>query len=131
MKTFIVEDNQLILESLVSTLEELTAVRVVGTAGDEQAALLWLRRPGTECDLLIIDMFLKSGSGFGVLQATGQMATSTRRVVLTNYATAEIRKRCTDLGANRVFDKSSELDALIDYCGRIADGSATAPGELR
>jgi two-component system OmpR family response regulator len=37
-------------------------------------------------------------------------------VVLTNYATDEIRRRAADLGADAVFDKSSELDGLFTYC---------------
>jgi len=36
--------------------------------------------------------------------------------VLTNFATDEIRRQCLALGASRVFDKSSEIDALVDYC---------------
>ena len=37
-------------------------------------------------------------------------------VILTNFATPEIRKRAAELGANAVFDKSTELDALFAYC---------------
>jgi hypothetical protein len=37
-------------------------------------------------------------------------------VVLSNYATADIRQRCTQLGVDAVFDKSNEIDALVDYC---------------
>jgi DNA-binding NarL/FixJ family response regulator len=131
LKTFIVEDSPVILDSLVSTLEELTEVEVVGTAADEQTAVGWIRNAGGQIDLMIVDIFLKSGSGLGVLQAANSMGSPARRVVLTNYATPEMRKRCTELGADRVFDKSDELDSLIAYCGRIADGSATAPGALR
>lgn len=39
-----------------------------------------------------------------------------RVVVLSNYATAEMRTRCQALGADAVFDKSNEIDALVDYC---------------
>jgi DNA-binding NarL/FixJ family response regulator len=131
MRTFIVEDSPVILDSLVSALEDLTEVEVVGTAADEQTAVGWMRNAGSDCDLVIIDIFLKSGSGLGVLQEVRQMGSRARRVVLTNYATAEIRKRCVELGADRVFDKSDELDALITYCGRISDGTVTAPGDLR
>jgi DNA-binding NarL/FixJ family response regulator len=131
MKTYIVEDSPIILDSLVSALEDLTEVEVVGTAADEQTAVGWMRNAGKSCDLVIIDMFLKSGSGLGVLQAVNQMGSSARRIVLTNYATTEMRRRCDELGADRVFDKSAELDSLISYCGRIADGTATVPGELR
>jgi hypothetical protein len=40
-------------------------------------------------------------------------------LVLTNYATDAIRKKCLGLGADRVFDKSSEIDALIHYCKEL------------
>lgn len=129
LKTFIVEDNAVILEDLISTLEELANVEVVGHAHDESSAVMWLHS-GERCDLMIIDIFLSSGSGIGVLKAVHEFSVPVRNVVLTNYATAEIRQRCLALGANRVFDKSCEIDELLDYCGRVSDGGATAPGRL-
>lgn len=129
LKTFIVEDNPVIYDNLVSTLEELANVQVVGHARDERGAVDWLRQ-GDRFDLMIIDIFLLTGSGLGVLKAAQDAHLPARRVVLTNYATADIRKRCAVLGADRVFDKSCELEDLITYCERISDGTATAPGDL-
>ena len=34
-----------------------------------------------------------------------------------------MRRKCLELGADRVFDKSNEIDGLILYCCRLADGS--------
>lgn len=129
LKTFIVEDNPVIYDNLVSTLEELANVQVVGHARDERGAVDWLRQ-GDRFDLMIIDIFLLTGSGLGVLKAAQDAHLPARRVVLTNYATADIRQRCAVLGADRVFDKSCELEDLITYCERISDGTATAPGDL-
>jgi len=50
------------------------------------------------------------------------MALSAQRVVLSNFATPEIRRRALALGAARVFDKSRDLDALIDYCDELSRG---------
>lgn len=130
LRTFIVEDNKVIYENLVSTLEELTNVEVVGNARDETTAVRWLQS-GDSCDLLIVDIFLTSGSGLGVLKAAQDSHLPLRRVVLTNYATADIRKRCEALGADRVFDKSCELEDLITYCARISDGTASLPADLQ
>lgn len=129
VKTFIVEDNPLILEKLISTLQELTPVQVVGSAGDEARAMAWLEQPGNDCELLIVDIFLKGGSGLGVLRRTARDGPQ-RRVVLTNYATPDIRSTCSALGADRVFDKSSELEELIAYCERMGDGGDSAAGAL-
>ena len=131
LRTFIVEDSPIILDNLVATLEELADVKVVGAVPDEQSAIDWIRGANRSVDLIIVDIFLKSGSGLGVLRALQEAGVQARRVVLTNYATPDIRRRCAALGAARVFDKSGELEDLIDYCGRMASGSATAPGELR
>ena len=125
IKTYIVEDSPVIREELVATLEELTDVKVIGTAEDEASAVRWLSQPGNTPDLVIIDIFLKGGSGLGVLRAAGVLAKSAARlVVLSNYATADMRRRCLELGAARVFDKSNDIDALILYCGRLADVKA-------
>ena len=50
-------------------------------------------------------------------------------VVLSNYATQDMRRKCLDLGADRVFDKSNDIDALITYCDHLASGG-TVPGVL-
>jgi DNA-binding NarL/FixJ family response regulator len=130
VKTFIVEDNPIILDRLVSTLQELTPVQVVGSAADETRAMAWLDDPAHECELLIVDIFLRAGSGLGVLRRTNSRCGPGKRVVLTNYATPDIRDACRALGADRVFDKSSELEELIAYCERVAQGGDSAPAAL-
>ena len=64
------------------------------------------------------------GSGLGVLQAASALKRPMKMVVVTNYATPDIRRKCLALGASRVFDKSSEIDALVEYCTQLASGAA-------
>jgi DNA-binding NarL/FixJ family response regulator len=122
LKTYIVEDSPIIRESLIATLEELAPVEVVGVAEDESTAVQWLTRPSNDFDLVIVDIFLKHGSGFGVLRAANDLPQRHKLVVLSNYATRDIRRKCLEVGADRVFDKSDEIDALILYCDRLASG---------
>jgi DNA-binding NarL/FixJ family response regulator len=116
LRTYIVEDNATIRANLVDALHELAAVATLGWAETEHDAKAWLAAHAGEWDLLIVDLFLKQGSGIGVLEASQRRARAQRVVVLSNYATADIRKRCAQLGADAVFDKSNEIDALVDYC---------------
>ncbi|MBC7956470.1 MAG: response regulator transcription factor [Cytophagales bacterium] len=129
LRTYIVEDSQVIRENLIATLEELVPVEVVGTAEDESSAVQWLKQPSNSVDLVIVDIFLKSGSGLGVLKAANELQKKHNLVVLSNYATQDIRRKCLELGADKVFDKSNEIDALILYCGRLAAGD-TGHGTL-
>ena len=129
LKAFIVEDSPVIRENLVAALEEMAPIRVIGSAEDESGAIGWLSRADNHCDLIVVDIFLKSGSGLGVLKAAAALPAPVKLVVLSNYATPDMRRKCLELGADRVFDKSNEIDALILYCCRIADGGS-AHGDL-
>lgn len=116
LKTYIVEDNATIRENLIGTLEELACVSAVGTAETENEGKTWLAENSNAWDLAIVDLFLKQGSGLGVLAACRDRPPRQKVVVLSNYATADIRRRCAQLGVDAVFDKSNEIDALVDYC---------------
>ena len=119
LRCFLVEDNAVIRQNLIATLEEMLTVEVIGTAEDESTALRWLQSAPRPCDLVIIDLFLKHGSGFGVLGKVHELMPEAHPVVLSNYATPDIRRRCMALGAERVFDKSAELEDLLDHCSAL------------
>ena len=119
LSCFLVEDSPVIRENLIATFEEMLGMQVVGVADDEPAALRWLQHPDSPCDLMIIDIFLKTGTGLEVLAHAKALRPELKLVVLTNYATAEMRQRCLLLGADRVFDKSAELEELLAYCETV------------
>jgi len=116
LKTYLVEDNLTIRENLIATLEELVNIENIGTSDSENEAKAWLVANPQDWDLAILDLFLKQGSGLGVLAACRDRKPSQKVVVLSNYATADIRQRCAQLGVDAVFDKSNEIDALVEFC---------------
>ncbi|WP_088278973.1 response regulator transcription factor [Ideonella sp. A 288] len=125
---YLVEDSPVIRENLIGTLEELAPVEVVGMAEDEATAVAWMSQPGRQVDMLIVDIFLKGGSGLGVLREAARLLPNSTRLVLTNFATRDMRMKCLALGAFRVFDKSNEIDALIECCTELSRGaSVSAP----
>lgn len=128
LRTFVVEDSSVIRENLIATLHENTSVEVVGTAEDESSALRWLLAPGNACDLVIVDIFLKAGSGLGVLKGIGSLEGDMHRMVFSNHATPEIRAKCLQLGADMVFDKSNEIEQMLAYCNRLGSGQLLSAG---
>ena len=116
LTTILVEDNATIRSTLVPALEEMTNVRVLAmaaTAGEAKEALhTWRNR----WKLLVVDLFLASGSGLQVLETVIQRLPGQHVLVLSNYATAEMRRRCLELGADRVFDKSTQLEPFFEHC---------------
>lgn len=116
LQAILVEDSPVIRDNLIATLEEMTPLRVVATAADEAGALRLLAGREPPVDIAIVDIFLAGGSGMGVLRALQAQGSAVERVVLTNHATPAVRRQCLALGASRVFDKSGEIDALIEHC---------------
>jgi DNA-binding NarL/FixJ family response regulator len=115
-RAYIVEDSPTIRENLIETLQELALVEPVGTAETEYEGRQWLAQNDSRWDLAIVDLFLKEGSGLNILQACRARRPTQKMVVLSNHATNDVRWRCEQLGADAVFDKSTEIDELVDYC---------------
>lgn len=115
-RAYIVEDSPTIRQNLIETLQELAAVEPVGTAETEHEGKRWLAQNDDEWDLAIVDLFLREGSGLNVVEAARNRRPGQRIIVLSNHATPDVRWRCRQLGADAVFDKSTEIDALVDYC---------------
>ena len=115
IKIYLVEDSSIIRDNLIDALHESAPIDIVGCADDERSAVAWFR-DGNECDLVIIDIFLKQGSGLGVLRSCTQRPPHSKLAVFSNYATPDMREKCYELGADAVFDKSNEIDALIAFC---------------
>lgn len=118
LHAYVVEDNPTICENLVGTLEELTCMRVVGTSATEADASSWLASHSQDWDLLIVDLFLRGGTGMHLVQQLPPREPWQKVVIFSNYVNASVRKRCAQLGVDAVFDKSTEIDALVDYCAR-------------
>jgi two-component system OmpR family response regulator len=116
LQAFVIEDNPTIRENLIGTLEELTCVKVTGTSSTEDEALAWLETHHEAWDIVIVDLFLKQGSGMHLAQHVKRRRPTQKIVVFSNYINPSIRKRCAQLGVDAVFDKSTEIDALVDYC---------------
>lgn len=112
LRIFLVEDNPLIRETMQEMLQEVLGAQVVAWAETEADAIEGMRR--TSWDVALIDLFLMQGSGIGVARAFEQRETSQRLYVVTNYATPSIRERCSSILIDGVFDKSTELDRLLE-----------------
>jgi len=122
LKAFIVEDQPAVRDSLVEALSELGGIEPAGWAPDEKSAIAWLRNPANHWDIAIVDLVLEpgGGSGFGVLQALRGRPVTKKMVVLTGSANPQVRRHCEEMGADGVFDKAMETEAMLDYCVALA-----------
>lgn len=61
---------------------------------------------------------MAQGNGLSLLQHMLSYQRPPERVVLTNYATEDMRRRCKELGAEAIFDKSTEIEDLVDWLAK-------------
>ncbi|MEJ8836280.1 response regulator transcription factor [Ramlibacter sp. AN1133] len=121
LKAFLVEDQPSMRDSLVEALSEIAGFEIAGWAADEKSAVAWLRDPSHHWDIAVVDLVLYGGgSGYGVLQALRARGRTRQMIVLTGTADPQVRQRCEEMGADGVFDKAMETEAMLDYCAKLS-----------
>ena len=119
LQVYIVEDSAILRRVLASAVEAAGGV-LIGSCADAEAAVAELStlRP----DLVLIDIGLKSGTGFDVLEALQKLDPKPApiKVVLTNHAHEEYRRMSAQLGASAFFDKTTETSQVLALIGALA-----------
>jgi len=111
MKVYIVDDSRDIRARLKEILNEFTEIDSIDEAeslNEVQGNIAFI-----DPDIIIIDIRLKEGSGFLVLEYIYRYFKVPLIVVLTNYPTEEYRRKCVRLGADYFFNKSTEFEKAI------------------
>ena len=107
LKILLVEDSPILSAKLAAVLENIEHADLVGTVDTEADAVHLLKTIAV--DVVILDLHLKQGTGFGVMRALAPLDIKPRIMVLTNYDLPEYRDTAFSLGASEVLDK------MFDY----------------
>jgi DNA-binding NarL/FixJ family response regulator len=119
-RIFLVEDDERASAAIIDLLSDLDGMSVVACTASESDAVGWLMHNQLNWDLAIVDLALGAGSGLRVLSACRVRQPHQKMVVLSNQLTGQMRRRCKTLGADYVFDKASDIEALLAYCRNAA-----------
>ena len=126
LRVLLVEDSIELQAMLQAMLSEIPSVEVIASVESENDALAVMRDDHT--DLAIVDLELRSGTGLGVLKNLHDSLDGNNRrigvVVFSNYSNLIIRHRCLSLGAKAFFDKSFQIDELLEFVQKQASGHA-------
>lgn len=112
VRVFIADDSTPIRERIIKMLTSVPDVKVVGEAIDGAEAIVKIREK--KPDLVILDLQMPKISGLEFLPVLKAMDPSPRILVLTNFSSKYIRKACASMGADYLFDKSTEFDEAIE-----------------
>jgi DNA-binding NarL/FixJ family response regulator len=118
LSVFLAEDDPKLRHALSEAINALADAEVVATAETQGQALEWLNSHQGAWRLAVVDLYLKQGTGFGVLEHLRPCSSREQVIVLTNSATPENRRRCLAMGALAVYDKTEQLADFLDHCLR-------------
>ncbi len=108
LRVLLVEDSQVLAERLREALAILDDVEIVGTVADESAAVAAARN--NQVDVIVLDLQLKEGTGFGVVQRLGKSRPTV--IVFTNYMLPEYQRLADTLGIEYFLNKSRDYERL-------------------
>ena len=115
LRVLLVEDSRVLSERMRESLEGLDNVEVVGAVADESAAVAAVRQHAV--DVIVLDLQLKEGTGFGVVQRLGK--TRPKIIVFTNYMLPEYQRLASSLGIEYFLNKSLDYERLPQLLAEI------------
>lgn len=110
MRVLLVEDSPLLAARLAEVIRQLPDVELIGVAdtqADAESALVRLAP-----DVMLLDLCLRQGTGFGVLRSQRDLKHRPTTVVLTNYSLPDYRRTAEALGASWFLDKATDCERL-------------------
>ena len=119
-KVLIVEDSTVLADRVREAIAQIPEFDLVAVVDSEAAAIAEINR--RRVHLVLLDLHLKQGSGFGILRAMTDLNPKPRVVVLTNHDSAPYKRDAMTLGAAHFLDKARNFEQLPEILRRIASG---------
>ena len=119
LRVLLVEDSKVLTERLTEAIRQIPEVDLIGTADTEAGALAAVKRESV--DVIILDLHLKQGTGFGVMLALAATQLRPRIIVLTNYDLPEYKNAAIALGATHFLDKARDYGRLPEVLHEICE----------
>jgi two-component system, OmpR family, response regulator len=111
MRVLLVEDSGVLAGRIAELIRRLPRVDLIGTVDTEADAVE--RIASASPDVLILDLHLRDGSGFGVLRSLERTGTGRPRViVLTGFDLPQYRREAETLGVDAFLNKSRDYHRL-------------------
>lgn len=123
----LIEDSSVLRNMLSAMLADIPNTRIIGSAASEAEGLALLQRIHPK--MVIVDLELQEGTGLNLLAALKHQPErfgAPKPVVFSNHAHSVVQARCRMLGAVAFFDKSFQMDDLLDFVENAAGGRAIA-----
>ena len=125
LRVLLAEDSVVLATRIAELIRRLPGVELIDTVTTETEALQ--RVLEMTPDVVILDLHLRLGTGFGVLRALGHgNAPRPRIIVLTGFDLPAYRREAESFGVEAFLNKSRDYHRLPELLSRLATQDAAA-----
>jgi two-component system OmpR family response regulator len=111
LRVLLVEDSAMLAMRIAELIRRLPDVNLIDVVDTEADALR--RMAATSPDVVVLDLHLRVGTGFGVLRALGRASGPRPKIiVLTGFDLPEYRREAEAFGVEAYLNKSRDYHRL-------------------
>ena len=114
----ICDDSEVLRTLLRAVIGLRPSLRVVGEAGDGNAAIAEATR--LKPDVILLDLAMPRRTGLEVLPDLRRVAPAAKIIVFSGFATASVAEEVIELGAARYLSKGADPDEINDAIQEVA-----------
>ncbi len=116
-KLLIVDDSDIIRMRLVDMFDDARNICTVLQSKDSAQAYISFNSYLPE--IVILDIHIPGDNGIKILEKFKKISPQAKIIMLTNYPYDQYRKRCMELGADYFFEKSGNMEQLVELCEKM------------
>jgi DNA-binding NarL/FixJ family response regulator len=122
LTVYLVDDSPIVRTRMMTMLGDLERVSIVGHAVTSQEAMAAIRtlRP----DIVILDARPGGKDATELLRFLHRLIPSPIGIVFSHCSSPQLRQLCSDAGADYIFDKSRDIQRIIELLVRLTDRAA-------
>ncbi len=121
MKIIIVDDSELLRNSIKESLNDLKNIKIIGEAdnGTEAVKIIEEKKP----DFVILDIRMPEMNGIEVLKKIKERNNKLKVCIFTNYPYSQYKEKCLEEGADYFFDKNINFQEIKNLIVQLAKES--------
>jgi two-component system, OmpR family, response regulator len=110
IKLLVVEDSSVLAGRIAELVAQIPEIELIGVTDSEPEALRTIKT--RTIHIVLLDLHLKQGTGFGILRSLSTLTNKPRAIVLTNHDSADYENNARTLGATVFLDKARDFPRL-------------------
>jgi DNA-binding NarL/FixJ family response regulator len=128
IRIFVVDDHPMVQAWLTTYLRAQSDLEVCGHSGELKGSLDAIR--ATRPDIVIVDLFLKGGSGFDLIKELRTYLPKVDVIVLSMHEEIGFAERALRAGAKGYVTKRESTEKIVEAIREVRAGRVYASGEM-